>query len=80
MNLTEFLRDESGRESISRLLPLVTLLAILAIVAYVSCKRGELVTIPDSWITLFGITASTYGVAKGLQLGLGKKEASDGNP
>jgi len=73
MNLPEFVRDETSRESISRLLPLVTCLVMLLVVAAVSVLRRELVAIPDSWVAFFGVTATMYGAAKGLQLGLGQK-------
>lgn len=69
---TNIFQDEAGNYSISRVLPFVAFVAVLLLTAYVSLRRGALAPIPDSWLTLIGMSFGTYASAKALMLKVGR--------
>lgn len=64
MDLWEFMRDERGRESISRLGPFAYLGITVAACVVSLVSKHSLPVFDQSWLYLGGVLLATYGAAK----------------
>jgi hypothetical protein len=64
--LHEFLEDETGRLSVSRLVPLLTFWAILAGAIAQAIKTRAWPDVPAGWLQLMGITLGGYAARAGV--------------
>jgi len=73
IRLDSILAEQSGEASISRFQLLIFTFTIALAFVYLTLggKDNQFPAIPKEVLILLGISASTYGVGKGLQLGLG---------
>ncbi len=75
------LNERSGEASVSRFQLLIFTFTIALTLVYLTlCGNGQFPAIPNQVLILLGISASTYGVGKGLQLGLGGSSAAPKAP
>lgn len=64
MKIMEFLQEDNGSFSATRLAFLLWLIGVLATWIFISIKNSSLTTIPDSVITLIGILMTGKVVQK----------------
>ena len=80
INLSLLLAENGGGASMSRFQLLVFTFVIGLSLAYIVVGKGDFpTTIPSQVLTLLGISATTYGVSKGIQAG-GGLNGKDGSP
>jgi len=80
IDLTLLLTESGGGASMSRFQLLVFTFVIGLSLFYVVAATGKFPdTIPKELLTMLGISATTYGVSKGIQAGGGLK-GKDGSP
>ena len=72
IRLDSILNEQTGEASVSRFQLLIFTFTIALTLVYLTlCGNGQFPAIPKEVLILLGISATTYGVGKGLQLGLG---------
>lgn len=64
MRITEMLQDYQGSASISRAVPALVIVWILAMVSYATFKAGALIDIPPGWREVFLASLAPYLVSK----------------
>jgi len=75
IDISELIEEESGGTSTSRFQLLIFTFVIgLSFVIVVTCKC-EIPSLPANVLALLGVSATTYGVSKGIQFG-----GKNGNP
>lgn len=62
----ETLQDETGAYSFARVQAAVTCLMVIALITYLTLKTGSAVAIPESWLTLVGLSVGGYLGSKGI--------------
>lgn len=75
--IADMFRDERGSTSISRVNAFLSFAFVTGATTWVTIKTGAPVEIPESWLTLFGITMGGYLGAKGINIGVGKMGGQD---
>ncbi|MGD0578251.1 MAG: hypothetical protein ABSC08_04920 [Bryobacteraceae bacterium] len=81
IRLDSILSEQSGEASISRFQLLIFTFTIALTFVYLTlCGNGQFPAVPKEVLILLGISASTYGVGKGLQLGLGSGSTDGSQP
>lgn len=66
MRLLETLQDETGSYSFARIQATATCLMVMGLASYLTVKAGAMVPIPESWLTLLGISMGGYLGSKGI--------------
>ena len=81
IRLDSILNEQTGEASVSRFQLLIFTFTIALTLVYLTlCGNGQFPAIPKEVLILLGISATTYGVGKGLQLGLGSNPPSGPAP
>jgi len=77
INLSEMLEELSGGASMSRFQLLVFTFMFAFSFFFIASSQGKFPDIPNNVLALLGVSASTYAVSKGLQVGSGSVEPTD---
>jgi hypothetical protein len=77
INLSEMLEELSGGASMSRFQLLVFTFMFAFSFFFIVSSQGKFPDIPNNVLALLGVSASTYAVSKGLQVGSGSVEPTD---
>ena len=81
IHLDSILNEQTGEASVSRFQLLIFTFTIALTLVYLTlCGNGQFPAIPKEVLILLGISATTYGVGKGLQLGLGSNPPAGPQP
>lgn len=80
INLSEMLEEMSGGASMSRFQLLVFTLVIAYSFFLIVASQSKFPEIPNNVLALLGVSASTYAVSKGLQIGSGNVGTSSDKP
>jgi len=81
IRIDSILNEQSGEASVSRFQLLIFTFTIALTFVYLTlCGSGQFPAVPNQVLILLGISATTYGVGKGLQLGLGGSSAAPKAP
>jgi hypothetical protein len=72
----ETLQGESGNYSFARVQGAFTALMVIGLTAYSTLRTGVPMAIPDSWLTLLGISMGGYLGAKGITATVSSKTSS----
>lgn len=62
----EALQDETGAYSFARVQATVSCLMVCGLTTYLTLKTGTVIAIPESWLTLVGISMGGYLGSKGI--------------
>jgi hypothetical protein len=80
MDLSTLLNESGGGASMSRFQLLIFTFVIALSLFLIVVKDGKFPQVPTEILTLLGISATTYGVSKGIQAGGGlKSKTTNGN-
>jgi hypothetical protein len=82
IDISELLEEESGGASMSRFQLLIFTFVIGLSFVLMVASSTKFPDVPPDVLALLGISASTYGVSKGIQAGMGSGNDTDnsGNP
>jgi hypothetical protein len=82
IDISELLEEESGGASTSRFQLLIFTFVIGLSFVLMVASSSKFPDVPTNVLALLGISASTYGVSKGIQAGMGSGSDTDasGNP